>query len=416
MRTTVQALLAGFATAAVLVSGCSSAPDTPPDEPGDRSSVTISDPDPSPTPAIDPEAWGTSWARTETLPPLGGAEYVRSFTASGRYWIYNMQQRSQLHYTEDGITWGTIDLTDVGLPEAAVTQTDWAPCDNPVVDDRGDSFDLFFYVPHGGAHPQGLAMSPWLVTITGDEVAAVKDGASIGLETMPAAIDGWDFRTECPKGFVTVNDTRYLLGRGQWWQPYKTGNDDAYIATETADGMWSVYSSRAPFLGGEEQVDIHAVYAMDDRIVALSKPEHWDATGFIAWTSTDGQQWTAQHVEGGVDDFYRLDVVQYDGGVVVIGSGNSDETNVWHSSDSQTWNHHTLRDSKGNFVGAALGPLGPVLWVTGADGKAWRLDDNGEWISRIATGLPSTYAFVRTLPDGTVFGNAYADSVYISTQ
>lgn len=398
-------IAAGVLGMSLLLAGCSTP--TPP-----TSTSATAQPSPSPTATVDPDAWAAEWELLDLPGDLASAEYTTAFYAGGRYWIMDHANQFVWQGTADGETWETLDLTDSGLPENAFANAPIHECGVPVVfDDHGDSFDLVYLSSYNGSHPQGINLAPWIVSV-GEDVT-VTSGASIGLEALPGAIDGWDFRTSCPSVFVDFDGSRRIVGTGQWWQPYKTGSSDAYFATEAADGTWSVHSSRGPFLGADGYSFPLAATVIDGVLTVFGKGRTTGEGTMDVWTTTDGSAWELSVVPGSKDDYYYLTALETDTHYVVATGTINGAVGAWVSTDGTSWSHQELHPSA-DFVGAVEGPFGVEVFASiSVQTVAYRLAADGTWTERTLSSGPYRLANLAVLPNGKVIG-VVGSSLYVT--
>jgi len=369
------ALLAS--TVVLVLVGCGAAP-TGPSEPG--------------APAHDPETWGIEWARVAGTGPLeDDAADFEVFGAAGAIWLYDAEAPTVLHTTSDGAAWTTWDLADHGLPAEAFAVTS---VDGLVRDDRGDAVTLVYGSGATADHPAGLLERMWLVDIAGEEVT-VTAGVDVGLEAMPAAEGGWDFRTRELRGFASLGDTRYAIGDGQWWQPFKTGGVDAFAATET-DAGWSVFSTDTPPLGGSDYLASPvAIETLGDHLVVVTDPLS-SLYPFEVWLSSDGVAWesVAPTFEGAGAEYRVTSVTAGAAGIVAVGveSAFGRGTGVaWASADGREWTRTVLPGGEEDGAPETVVATDAGFLVVGEaamDTAVWTSPDGVEW-TRADAEMPS---------------------------
>lgn len=380
----VHAFSVSTLAALVLLGGCSS--QTP--APGE-SSVPVD----GPTASAEPDLLvGTEFSLLDTPHPLSADVRYTTFAAGGALWAVDPTAPTTLHWTSNGVDWTTTDLTASGLPAEARFSAGDTYCPwRPVVDDRGDGFTVIYHT-FNNSHPQGLLQSLWLVDIESGAVK-VTQGAAVGLETMPAPEGGLAFRTSCAYSFVELDGQRALVGQGQWWEPYRTGNVSVFVATEGAAGMWSVHSTRASaFLGGEEPVPVLGAVNVGDELVAIVQ-EYVDAEqSFGVWTSTNGRDWSrvtdafdgAAAAPGRVVD---MQATPHGIALVAAMSDEADGAALWSSPDGKEWTSADVEGAKIFETGSVLAVGGRYMvgfWAfdEASRTEVWELNEAGEWVLR----------------------------------
>ena len=403
------ALAAISFAAAVALAGCSSSSPTPEAVPSSSSPT----PSEQPTVTVDPLAWGTEWTRVDSGGPnIGDAQYTESFYGAGEYWVIDTALPHLWHHTSDGVTWATLDLSDHGLPQDAMFVTGNFECvEDAVATDRGSRLDVIAYTYTNSSHPAGLQNAPWLISV-GDEVN-VTSGAAIGLETMPGPIDSYSFATICASGFTDFNGSHHMVGSGRWSTPNSTSAWDAFVATASADGTWTVASSRGAFLGGDEMVRPGPAGVINGSLTVFSYAMDAEMRDLHVWSSPDGAAWDLSVATGREDTYTSLEYLTSGDAHVVIASAYFGSAGAWTSSDGVTWNYTNFA-ADADYVGAVAGPYGLDVFLRADGGEvAWRLDADGGWSSREVTGIPRSHAKPAVLPNGTLIG--FADNtVYVA--
>lgn len=380
---------------AVVLTGCSSS--TPDAEP----SQGVSSPQAPQASAAPQVPVGLEFTAIEGDNPLDEDAYYAEFVAAGALWFAETTQSTSLITTANGIDWETIDLTAHGLPaEASFRSAQFCRAD-PVVDARDDGFTTVYYTYTGGSHPQGLGYQMWLVDIEGGDVT-VTPGAAVGLETMPAPEGGLAFRTDCIEAFVEIDGKRAAVGQGQWWKDYETGRVNNFVATEGADGTWSVYSTRASeFLGADGGIDVEVVAQVGGTTVAVGNVLGKFDT-FDVWVTGNGRDWEmVADAFGGADLGRLFDAAVTEHGITLVTGEEavtSGEATLWSSADGRSWTATPLGGGKWFTVGRVLkvgaSYLVPVeydvddegvlfVWEAGAGG-AWTLrEDSADFARRL---------------------------------
>lgn len=369
--------------ALALLSGCSSQAPVP---------AESSAPMDGPTASAEPQIpVGTEFTLVEGDTPLNEDVRYTWFTAAGSVWAVDPAQETTLHWTHNGTTWTSTDLTTHGLPAEASLRAGTTYCSTePVIDDRGDSFTVVYYTYNGESHPQGILDSMWLVDVEAGAVT-VTAGADVGLERMPAPEGDLTFRTSCGISFADVNGQRALIGQGQWWKPFSTGKSNVFVATEATDGTWSVHSSRASeFLGGDQAIRLVDVVNAGGNLVAVVGDPYLEPS-FEVWTSSDGKDWV-HHPDafaGAVAVGDATDVRATPLGVTVVGvvmDGSDGEGVLWSSPDGREWTS-TPVSGGGLFEAGTVLELGDRYLVPfrAYNGEAyevsvWELTAPGEWV------------------------------------
>lgn len=387
MRRTTIAL----AVAVGLLTGCAAAPgdaETPPEEP-----------------RPDPATWGAETVTYDLPAAVAQAEYVGGFSAGGALWVYDKKQAGVLYGTRDGVDWEALDLVAAGLPaEASLTADSHCAMGSAAIDDRGTEFTIVYSTSYGGSHPAGIASQFLLVDVdvAAGEVLGISAGAENGFEQMPpVAPDGYGFRTTCIAGWARVDGTRLAIGGGQWWQPYLTSSFDAFVATEGADGRWSVRSEPgAPFYRGVAVRPI-AVLQLGDLIVVPST--RYDApSGLDIWLSSDGIVWEHVQAPGPVADDPRIRAVVGPAGIVILAelAYPAEGVHAWSSADGRVWRETKLSEGEsgarpGFLVATADGFVAGVddtdrmRMLTSPDGVTWtEVEQESEMDSWFATAFP----------------------------
>ncbi len=371
--------------ALALLSGCSSQAPVP---------AESSAPMDGPTASAEPQIpVGTEFTLVEGDTPLNEDVRYTWFTAAGSVWAVDPAQETTLHWTDNGTTWTSTDLTTHGLPAEASLRAGSTYCStDPVIDDRGDSFTVVYYTYNGESHPQGILDSMWLVDVEAGAVT-VTAGADVGLERMPAPEGDLTFRTSCGISFADVNGQRALIGQGQWWKPFSTGKSNVFVATEGADGMWSVHSTRASaFLGGEEPVPVLGAVNIGDELVAIVR-EYVDAEqSFGVWTSTNGRDWSrvTDAFDGAAAAPGRVVDIQATPHGIALVAAMSDEADgaaLWSSPDGKEWTSADVEGAKILETGSVLAVGGRYMvgfWAfdEASRTEVWELNEAGEWVLR----------------------------------
>jgi hypothetical protein len=359
----------------------------------------------------------------ENASPLSeGADYV-DFVAAGALWLADYELETTLHTTTNGETWDSIDLTQHGLPAEAGMRAGTAGCTGgPAIDDRGDAFTVVYYTGTNGSDPQGLLDLMWLVDIAGDSVT-VTPGASVGLEVMPAAEGDQTFRTSCAAAFVDLNGQRAMVGEGQWWKPFSTGNSNAFVAVEDANGSWHVHSTQASaFLGGVV-ANIAGVANAGGNLVAVLEGDYLNPS-FTVWVSSDGRDWTQSTQVFALNDIpvEVHAVLATESGVAVLGAtdeGTAGQGVLWTSTDGVTWDSMPLGGGD-YFDAGGLVKVGDTYLVTveyavgeSYEVHGWESADGAQWTPLEGTGaLDSKLLRAHGLANGLVLMSG--DALYVS--
>ncbi len=333
-------VLAGAAALVVLgvLAACQSAP---------APSVAASR-DPVPTPGLEssapaavPDDYAVDWVE-HTVPEfvVSGA-YYEIFSAGGRFWVYDRGEETTLHSTDDGSTWTTLRLTDVGVPAGARLSVDTNRCgDGSLVRDVPGGVELVYASSYNNSHPLGLDSEYFFVAL-GSEVPVVRSGTDAGWESMPTAQNGFDFRTSCLAGVHDLGDRRVAVGIGQWWRPYDTGGHHPFVAIEGADGRWEIQPLRDQAASVALSAPIDATVALDDAVLLLSAT----GEGVVVERSADAAHWERQVLPGLDRAANRVWAVRGAAGAFVIASAydgpgdHGDECSFysWSSPDGATW-------------------------------------------------------------------------------
>lgn len=394
--------------ASILLAGCANGPDA---APGQDVSPPSQD-----GPTADPALWGVDWAEflADTPSAVESPGFWEKFSAAGALWMVNTEARTTIHGTVNGQDWVTVDLVAAGLPAEAKPVSN-SHCDaGRVIDDRGDSFVLVFETSYGGSHPAGIATRTWLVEISSaGAVLSLQDSAAIGLEAMPPSEDGWDFRTECIGGFLDLPQGRMIVGGGQWWQPYLTSSYDIYSAVQAADGSWSVHSTNAPPLGGDNgNPKIVATLAYEGDAVMVTRPLV-DDRSLSVWRSSDGRAWDVTRIEAIPEGEFELGmryrlVSAGDGApLVLLATWRKPDaglvTSVWVSDDGRSWERSDF-DEAGTAEPALITtmPAGlAVVFDLGATASLWTSPDGRAW-TRSEAKIPYAAVFATAHEGGLV--------------
>jgi hypothetical protein len=101
------------------------------------------------------------------------------------------------------------------------------------------------------------------------------------------------------------------------------------------------------------------------------------------WTSTDGEEWTLAPDPEGFEGFEGVDVIEYDGTLVMVGgSVFGGEARIWTSRDAVAWEVADVSESLADASIRTLvaSPFGLVaLGGRGMDGAAWISRDGLSW-------------------------------------
>ena len=302
------------------------------------------DPDEQPS-AEEPAAesrWAYDWTSIPYSAPLVAGTFYDSFSAGGEFWVWDDQLATTVHGTRDGVTWRTLDLTEHGVPAEAVRGHQG--CDSLSVIDWGDRFSLLFYTDHGQSHPESIFSRLWLVDVAGETVT-VSDSMSNGLETMPPDEAGEAYRTSCVSGGGELAGARVLIGEGQWWRPFATGNQNPWLAVERG-ANWTVHAAMgAPFFGDQVMPVLAGV--VGHRAVVVSSHLGVDE-GLRMWSSADGIGWQEVTVPGpSLASRDAVMTVTPHGAIIAGGSrGVEDDGHIWATVDGVTWHHTPLFDDE----------------------------------------------------------------------
>jgi hypothetical protein len=359
----------------MLVSACSPAGTTPSPDP-----TASAEPAPTTTPGLE-------WATVDAPGPLPEDVLEANFGAAGRLWTYDPEAPTMLYSTVDAVEWTPLDLTASGLPADARLARGLG---DDVVDERGDAATIVYFTGTNGSHPAGLNEQLWLVDVDATGTSAtISAGADIGLENLPPAAGALSFRTETIVDFAHFGGARFALGSGQWWEPFKTGRTDAFIAEESG-GQWSVFSTEgaAPLGANDYDAAPVALEVVGDRLVMMSEP-----TGGLypldAWVSSDGREWKSSATTfDGAGPAYRLVSIAGDGQrLVAVGYEGESRSGVpvaWSTEDGATWVRTVLPGVEeaapalvvhGASGWVVLGEADDVVAWTSADGTSWTLSD-----------------------------------------
>lgn len=341
-------LCAGSVVLLLALAGC--AGESPGVDPGD---------DPTSTgPDASVVSLGSTWVRAATPTALEQGEFVSGFSAGGEFWFFDQANQTLLQRTSDGATWADLDVTAHGVPATSQLATSGNRCGvGPVVNETNGVVNLVYSKDYNNKHPLGIDYDFYVVTLDGDAVS-VERLADKGFERMPAKQGTLNYRTSCAAGLFTVDDTRVVVGNGQWWEPYNTGGFHPFVSIEGADGQWTVQ----PLVQASEikGVGLPISAALEhDGVIVIAGPS---TAGAQVWSSTGGQEWQRHVLSAGGEAVQQVWAVSSDAGVVVMGlvHGGSvagvDEYSyyAWPSADGHTWGDATLLAEHAESAGAAL--------------------------------------------------------------
>jgi len=332
----------------------------------------------SPEPAAPP--LGVEWTSVDLTGPLADEDAeLTEFSADGVLWVIDEAVPTTLFGTTDGISWREVDLTTHGLPPRVSESSDCRQ--QPVIDARPDGLTLV-YSERAHDHPVGLRETVWLVDVDdAGERISVTPGADAGFENMPPATEGDQFRTRCLVNIVSLGETRYAFGGGQWWSPYDTGRRDYFTAREVAPNDWEVYSARtSPVLEGvNAELWAGGMLSTGSSLVLI------DTGGGTAefWHSVDGRDWLATENSPEVNPS-AIGAASHDGTLVVaslLGERPGFRLGIWSSTNGAEWTQvhfpepvaeetPTVLATPEGFIVAASSSGTPFTWVS-TDGTTW---------------------------------------------
>ena len=376
--------------------------------------------DSSDSPAAPVTPLGYEWTEVAYSEPLTPGISYEGFSAGGALWVYDPATPTTLYGTTDGEAWRTIDVIEEGV--GAGDWNDRSDCSPMIFGDLASpTFSLFYHTFYGQGHPQSILQHTWIVAIGPDSVS-VSDGATHGLESLPPAEGGKAYRTTCALGMAEVGGTNVIVGTGQWWAPYDTGQVNPYVALERKPGEWEVHaSSTEPFF--REWIFPYSVTKAADRIVVLTTNSDVES-GLDSWSSTDGLNWDYVAFPGPKYD--RMaglpSVVANDNGIAVWtspGIGASGQSRVWASRDGLTWDHTepfeadwiltTVSVDKEGFTAYAF-RIESDAFVSAvrhsADGASWtEVDDANPYPHRLESAIAHDGGLVLLLKDKFLVSN-----------
>lgn len=311
------------------------------------------------TRAVDPAGpadVGRYWRRVELpdgLSPYRRADTRNVVAAGAHIWaLAERDERVALLSTADGATWVEHDLAAAGVPDA------W-------LEGHGDHYSTSSVVI-GLLLPDGdgvvLLLSRYPVdndTIPPELLVVRSDGATldvwlpetIALGAWPGPSNGDDLRYGTPLTGVAHEGRVVLIGHGQWWQPYATGDRSLVATVVEPDRQASFVAQNDPPLGGRGWQTAVALHRSGERFVllGLTAPPGDDegARQVTTWTSPDGIEWSGPHHAGAGGDLWDhpIGVVEGPAGLLAYGStgtmGATDErphpVMWWHSPDGEVW-------------------------------------------------------------------------------
>lgn len=369
IRSLLRAIIAITAATVVLV-GCTTSTDGP---------VA---PSVSPEPSIP---LGHEWVEVPLPDDAASGIYYEGFSAGGAFWIYDPANAALLHGTKDGKTWRTIDVVGSGVtpPDGTLRPV----CQFLTLDsDQPSTFSVMYETYYGQGHPASLNAHGWILEV-GPENVSLSDGATNGLEVMPSDEGGYAYRTECAWGMEYVGGKRVIVGDGQWWQPWETGNVNPYVAVEDDSGKWKVHaSSQEPFF--KDQVLIMHVTKAADRIVVFAFNSAVES-GIEAWSSSDAFHWDRVELPGpkpgGGNSLPEL--ASNERGMAAWTTITSDagaEGHVWTTRDGAMWTHTKLFDKDWQITAVRIDEEGFAAHAYRLDGEefvsnVWHSADGETW-------------------------------------
>jgi hypothetical protein len=330
------------------------------------------------------EVIGVDWHRVAGSAVPTGDQYVRTASAGETLWVQGVDDPFVLYSTDDGVDWRQVDVRDHGVPADAYVPEARDECAGWAWESNGGLFTVYA-TSTKGSHPGGLSTQQWLVEIS-DEVV-VSAGADVGLENMPPAQDGYDFRANCISGIVEVNGQRMLVGEGMWWQSSHSGFEHGFVAFEGVDGTWTVHASRSGPFFGSEQLQTDAVLTAGDRIVVITGTKWTDR---YLYSSVDGLIWE-QGVDLEADLGADTEILAASDGermaiAVVRKLDALYSLEMWTSSDGTTWSSERVFETDNTLTAelVGLGAAGYSLVVSeeidylGVE-HIWLSDDGDSW-------------------------------------
>jgi hypothetical protein len=345
---------------------------------------------------------GYKWAEVLFTGPLVTGIDYEGFSAGGMFWVYDQNVKTTLHGTQDGTHWRTVDAIENGVtPPGGDYRSD---CSVVIADDGSAStFSMMYQTYYPQGHPASLTEHAWILEIDPERVS-LSDGATNGLEVMPPDEGGYAYRTDCAWGMVNMGGKRVIVGDGQWWQPWETGNVNPFVAVEEAPGSWKVHaSSQEPFF--KDQVLLMHVTKAADRLVVLAMNSAV-GSGLESWSSADAFHWDRVDFPGpppgGGASLPEVASNEYGMAAwTTITTSATNDGHVWTTSDGATWTHSKLFDTdweltavridEGGFTAHAMRLDGEkfvsAVWHS-VDGVTWTaLDDENPYPHRLKSAI-----------------------------
>lgn len=250
--------------------------------------------------------------------------------------------------TADAAAWTEHDLAAAGVPhDWLVDSGDWELYNSRMLIADGTAVVLVL-----SRYPSdNETIPPQLLVVRSDgETIDVRLPESFDLGAWPGPENGDDLRYGAPVTGVAHDGRLVLSGRGQWWQPYDTGDSSIIVTVIEPDGRVSFVAQSGPPLGGWGwQVGV-AMHVVDGQYMLIGRSPldtTSDAqTKLVTWTSPDGSTWVGPHPGGSEIVSDDPDgAVRGPGGLLAYGEAvvpAGDETLTqpvmwWHSTDGVTW-------------------------------------------------------------------------------
>ncbi len=299
------------------------------------------------------------WQRVTGHPGEAWADRWGDWTvAAGRLWVVENEpygdRSPQIHWSEDGISWQSIDARSLGLPTQPNTSVAWCCNSTLVTGTENEIVIVKNLITEGSNLATGTIRksAPWVVRGTPGNFTVQGPANAPGLDPARIPSNGqYSFGIlGMSGGKAAWGDRVVLLARATWWYPFATTDQSFLSLTSGAEKTWQMFARRAAPWGAGSFQWITA---------AAGTPWGFFAVGHIGldtkfWFSADGQNWNVADDPVGAFGGSRDDNSKVWSGTMMYGKHGlvmarvrdtpSAQIAAWRTDDGKTWRESVISD------------------------------------------------------------------------
>ncbi len=329
---------------ACLLAGCSSATEQP--QPTEQ--VVSAEPSPSATsPELPATVVGVDVTVIDVEPLPEDVSIVASVLDQGSLWVLTETDHNvAVHRMNDGETWTSVELTDLGLPPGLGTP-------GAIV-----ARDEFVTVVHGADLLAGTSQMPWIAYGTFPDMTVVSlDDSSLW---NPVSSQGRDLSFSRVRSTDWVGERLVVTFEARWSEAFSTADYSIVALTLGVDGSISTSAVDAAPLGGADTQLVSGSAVINDtlHVVGTTSPFGTDDRLIEVWSTPDGLQWESERYRlPGLEQWLTVHGVASDGEVLIV--------QVEHSESIVQGERATIRidGATAEIVDGAPGPASQIVWL-----------------------------------------------------